>query len=153
MKICELLNNEFIIASLKSNTKEGIINELLDLFKQDKRVLDLETVRNAVIEREKILSTGVGKGFAIPHAKSNGVNEIIVAFGKTAEPVNFEALDGQPVRFVFLLVAREDMVAEHIRLLSRISRMMNRESFKEKLLKATTTEELLNAICEEENSL
>jgi len=153
MKICDLLNEKLVIPSLKNKEKQGIIEELINLFQGDERVLDLATVKNAVLEREKILSTGVGKGFAIPHAKSNGVKEIIVAFGKTSEPVNFDALDGKPVRLVFLLVAKEDMVAEHIRLLSRISRMMNKESFREALLEANTSEEILKIICEEEKSL
>ncbi len=153
MKICELLNEKFIVPALKSNNKQGIIEELINLFQDDERIANLETVKNAVLEREKILSTGVGKGFAIPHAKSNGVKEIIVAFGKTTQPVEFEALDGQPVRLIFLLVAKEDMVADHIRLLSRISRMMNKENFRESLLKANTAGEILNVICEEEKSL
>jgi mannitol/fructose-specific phosphotransferase system IIA component (Ntr-type) len=71
MKVSELLNPGVIIADLKGNKKEEVINELIDLFKEDSRVQDVEKVRSAVLDREKIMSTGVGKGFAIPHGKTN----------------------------------------------------------------------------------
>ena len=103
MKICEILKIEMIIPSMKCTTKEEAISELIDLFKNDDRVKDTESILNSVLEREKIMSTGVGKGFAIPHAKTNSVNEIIAAFGKIDNPIDFQALDDQPVNLVFLL--------------------------------------------------
>jgi fructose-specific phosphotransferase system IIA component len=150
MKVSEILQPDKIIPSLKGRSKTEVINELVDLFKDDERVKDLEGVREAVHEREKIMSTGVGKGFAIPHAKSNGVNDIIAAFGKLDEPIDFQALDGQPVNLVFLLVGKENLVGPHIKLLSRISRMMNNEEFRENLSKARTAEEIYNLFVEEE---
>ena len=96
------------------------------------------------------MSSGVGKGFAVPHAKTNSVRDVLLAFGRTKQPVNFESLDGQPVELVVLLAAKENMVAPHIRLLSRISRMMNNDEFRAALKKAATPEEVLNIFCEEE---
>ncbi|MFA7421533.1 MAG: PTS sugar transporter subunit IIA [Melioribacteraceae bacterium] len=142
MKICEILKIEKIIPSMSCKTKEEAINELIDLFKNDDRVKDTESIRISVLEREKIMSTGVGKGFAIPHAKTNSVNEIIAAFGKIDNPIDFQALDDQPVNLVFLLVGKENLVGPHIKLLSRISRMMNIEEFRESLAKATTAQEI-----------
>lgn len=127
---------------MKCTTKEEAISELIDLFKNDDRVKDTESIRNSVLEREKIMSTGVGKGFAIPHAKTNSVNEIIAAFGKIDNPIDFQALDDQPVNLIFLLVGKENLVGPHIKLLSRISRMMNIEEFRESLAKATTAKEI-----------
>jgi len=150
MRICNILQKDKIIPSMQGSTKNEIINELVDLFKEDDRVKDLESMRLAVHEREKIMSTGVGKGFAIPHAKTNSVNEIIAAFGKINESVDFQALDGQQVNLVFLLVGKENLVGPHIKLLSRISRMMNKEEFRESLLKAKTNEEIYNLFEEEE---
>jgi len=150
MKICDILKKDKIIPSMKGKTKFDLINELVDLFKDDERVIDLEGMRQSVIEREKIMSTGVGKGFAIPHAKSNSVNEIIAAFGKLDEPVDFQALDGQPVNLIFLLVGRENLVGPHIKLLSRISRMMNRDEFRENLAKAQTADEIYELFENEE---
>ena len=77
MKVSELLKPEFVIPELKGETKEDIINELIDLFKNDPRVEDIEKVRSSVLDREKVMSTGVGKGFAIPHGKTNAVKEIL----------------------------------------------------------------------------
>ncbi len=150
MKICEILKIEMIIPSMKCTTKEEAISELIDLFKNDDRVKDTESIRNSVLEREKIMSTGVGKGFAIPHAKTNSVNEIIAAFGKIDNPIDFQALDDQPVNLVFLLVGKENLVGPHIKLLSRISRMMNIEEFRESLANAKTAQEIYDLFETEE---
>jgi fructose-specific phosphotransferase system IIA component len=150
MRICEILQKDKIIPSMKGMTKTEVINELVDLFKNDERVKDTEIMRQAVHEREKIMSTGVGKGFAIPHAKSNSVNDIIAAFGKLDNPIDFQALDGQAVNLVFLLVGKENLVGPHIKLLSRISRMMNKEEFRESLAAAKTADEIYSLFEEEE---
>ena len=150
MKISDLIGGGRIIPELKGETKEEIINELIDLFKDDENVVDLETIRTAVLEREKIMSTGVGKGFAIPHAKTNAVNDIIAAFGKVKDPIDFESLDKEPVNLVMLLVAKESQVGPHIKLLSRISRMVNNDDFRDRLIKAETEEDILSAFEEEE---
>jgi fructose-specific phosphotransferase system IIA component len=152
MKICDIIKEEYIIAELKGQNKEDIINELINIFKDDKRVNNLEKVRTAVLEREKIMSTGVGKGFAIPHGKTDAVNEIIAAFGKSNKPIDFAALDEQPVYLVFLLVGKDNLVGPHIKLLSRISRMMNKDEFRENLIKAKTAKEIYNIFLEEENN-
>lgn len=150
MKICEILRPEMIIPEFSGQNKEEIINELVDLFDGDKRIKDLEKVRVAVLEREKIMSTGVGNGFAIPHGKTPAVKEIVAAFGKTNNAVDFQALDGNPVNLVFLLVGKDNLVGPHIKLLSRISRMMNKEEFRNKLLAASTKEEIYEIFEEEE---
>ena len=152
MKVSDLLNVNFIIADLKGNEKEDTINELIDLFKDDTRVIDLERVRTAVLEREKIMSTGVGKGFAIPHGKTNAVNDILAAFGKTKRPIEYQALDNQPVHLVFLLVGKDNLVSTHIKLLSRISRMMNKDEFRAKLIGSSSAEEIINIFKKEEEN-
>lgn len=139
-----------IIPSVKGKTKEEILNEMVDLFKDDDRVLEIEEMRSAIHEREKIMSTGVGKGFAIPHAKTNSVTEIIAAFGRIENPVDFNALDNRPVNLVFLLVGKENLVGAHIKLLSRISRMMNKDEFRESLAEAKTAQEIFNLFDQEE---
>jgi fructose-specific phosphotransferase system IIA component len=152
MKVLDLLNKNCVIANLKGQTKDEVINELIDVFKDDPRVIDLEKVRDAVMEREKIMSTGVGKGFAIPHGKTNAVNDILAAFGKTNNPIEYDSLDGHPVYLVFLLVGKDNLVSKHIKLLSRISRMMNKDDFREKLIKANTSEEILEIFKKEEEN-
>ena len=96
------------------------------------------------------MSTGVGNGFAIPHGKTDAVADIVASFGITAEPINYQALDDKPVRLVFLLVGKENLVGPHIKLLSRISRLMNKEEFRTKLLGLQTPKEVLDSFKQEE---
>ncbi|MDO8550584.1 MAG: PTS sugar transporter subunit IIA [Ignavibacteria bacterium] len=152
MKVTDILKKEFIISDLKAKQKEDVINELINLFTNDGRVLDIEKVRDSVLEREKIMSTGVGKGFAIPHGKTGAVNEIIAAFGKTISPIEYQSLDNKPVNLVFLLVGKDNLVSTHIKLLSRISRMMNKDDFRERLLKANSSEEIFELFKKEEEN-
>lgn len=152
MKVTDILKRDFIISDLKGKEKTDIINELVNLFGNDSRVRDIEKVRSAVLEREKIMSTGVGKGFAIPHGKTDAINEIIAAFGRTASPIEYQALDNKPVNLIFLLVGKDNLVSTHIKLLSRISRMMNKDEFREELIKANTSEEILELFKKEEEN-
>lgn len=150
MKICDILRKDKIVPSLKGRTKMEVINELIDLFKEDERVNNIESMRMAVHDREKIMSTGVGKGFAIPHAKTASVTDIVAAFGKLDHAIDFQALDGQPVNLVFLLVGKENLVGPHIKLLSRISRMMNKDEFRDNLAKASSVEDIFKLFDDEE---
>lgn len=152
MKVHELLSTKNILTEFKNENKEEVINELVDLLKGDERVLDLEEVRKCVFEREEKMSTGVGKGFAIPHGKTNSVNDILAAFGKSETPIEYNSLDGEPVHLVFLLIGKENLLAKHIKLLSRISRMMNNEEFRKRLIEAESKESILNIFQEEEQS-
>ena len=152
MKVTDLLKDGFVIAELNGASKDDVINELIDLFKDDPRVNDLDKVREAVLEREKIMSTGVGKGFAIPHGKTNNVNEILGAFGRSTKPIDYQSLDQQPVHLVFLLVGKDNLVSTHIKLLSRISRMMNKDEFRNSLIEAKSKEEILELFKKEEEN-
>jgi fructose-specific phosphotransferase system IIA component len=152
MKLVDLISNDNVIANLKGGTKEEVINELVDLFKNDPRVKDIEKVRECVLEREKIMSTGVGKGFAIPHGKTGAVSEILAAFGKSNNSVEYEALDNQPVNLIFLLVGKDNLVSTHIKLLSRISRMMNKDEFRKNLINAGSKEEIIEIFRKEESN-
>jgi len=150
MKVSELLKPEFIIPELKGESKEDIINELIDLFKNDPRVDDIEKVRSAVLDREKVMSTGVGKGFAIPHGKTNAVKEIVGAFGKIKDGIDYQSLDGNPVQLVFLLVGKDNLISTHIKLLSRISRLMNKDDFRHRLREANSADEIVKLFNDEE---
>ncbi|MCW8823293.1 MAG: PTS sugar transporter subunit IIA [Ignavibacteriaceae bacterium] len=152
MKVNELLNPKYILTDFKSDKKDDVINELIDLLKGDERVIDLEEVRKCVFDREKIMSTGVGKGFAIPHGKTNSVTDIVAVFGKSKKPIDYDALDGEPVNLVFLMIGKDTLVSKHIKLLSRISRLMNNDEFREKLVKADSKESVRKIFEEEEQS-
>jgi fructose-specific phosphotransferase system IIA component len=152
MKVYELLETKNILTEFKSENKDDVINELVDLLKGDERVINLEDIRKCVFEREEKMSTGVGKGFAIPHGKTNSVTDIVAAFGKSETPIEYNSLDGEPVHLVFLMIGKETLLAKHIKLLSRISRLMNNEEFRKKLIEAESKESILKIFKEEEQS-
>jgi len=150
MKISEILNESLVITDLEGRTKDDIINALVDLAGKSPKVLDVAKMRSAVLEREKKMSTGVGNGFAIPHGKTDAVSEIVAAFGIKKHPIDYEALDEKPVRLVFLLVGRDNLVGPHIKLLSRISRLMHKEEFRNRLLEKHSPAEVIDAFKQEE---
>ena len=150
MKLSDILDEKVVVTNLPGNTKEEIIDALINLVSQSSKVLDKEKVRTAIFEREKIMSTGVGNGFAIPHGKTDAVSDIVAAFGVTAQPIPYQSLDEKPVRLVFLLIGKDNLVGPHIKLLSRISRLMNKEDFRNKLLDTKTPQEIIAAFKQEE---
>jgi fructose-specific phosphotransferase system IIA component len=152
MKISEILEEKLVVTQLPGTAKDDIINAMVDIVGLSSKVLNKEKVRAAIFDREKIMSTGVGNGFAIPHGKTDAVSEIVAAFAVTAEPINYQSLDEKPVRLVFLLVGRENLVGPHIKLLSRISRLMNKEEFRNKLLGLQTSRDVIEAFKQEEAS-
>lgn len=141
--IHQLLQPTTIRVGLPGETKREVIDNLLSVLKGHPAVDDLEEVREAIRAREEVMSTGVGKGLGLPHAKTSAVSDTTAAFATTAQPIDFGAIDDKPVRLVFLLVGNEAAKSEHIKILSRISRLMNRDSFRKRLLEAEAPEEVL----------
>jgi fructose-specific phosphotransferase system IIA component len=152
MKIADILNEKVIVTNLPGTTKAEIINAMIDLAATNEKVIDKEKMRAAIFEREKIMSTGVGSGFAIPHGKTDAVQDIVAAFAITDQPIDYQSLDDQPVRIVFLLVGKDNSVGPHIKLLSRISRLMNKEGFRKRLIEAESPAEVLKIFRQEESS-
>jgi len=150
MKITDILTEQFVRTNLAGSTKDEILNAMIEIASESDRVMDKSKVRDAILEREKIMSTGVGSGFAIPHGKTDAISDIVGAFAVTSQPIDYKSLDDQPVRIIFLLVGRDNMVGPHIKLLSRISRLMNKEDFRKKLLEAASPPEILELFKQEE---
>ncbi len=150
MKISDILTEEYVVTGLEGDSKEEIINAMIDLVASSPKVIDRTKVREAIFEREKIMSTGVGNGFAIPHGKTDAVSDIVAAFATTARPIDYQSLDEKPVRLIFLLVGKDSMVGPHIKLLSRISRLMSKEDFRKGLLDATSPKRILDMFKHEE---
>jgi fructose-specific phosphotransferase system IIA component len=150
VKISDILTEDFVVVGLDVSTKEDAINALVDIIAKSDKVKNANKVREAVFEREKIMTTGVGKGFAVPHGKTDAVTDIVAAFAVTKKPIDYESLDGEPVRLIFLIVGRDNMVGPHIKLLSRVSKLMNDNNFREKLLNAKTPKEVVELFKTEE---
>lgn len=150
MKISDVLTEDLVISGMDGKSKTEVINGLIDLVGSSPKVLDKEQVRSAVFEREELMSTGVGNGFAIPHGKTDAVSDIVAAFAISERPIDYDAIDEKPVRLLFLLVSKPNMVGPHIKLLSRISRLMNKESFRSNLLTLKTPKEIIELFTNEE---
>ncbi len=142
--IRSLLTPSTVLVRVPGHTKEEVIGRLIDLLEGRPEVNDLETARRAVFVREELLSTGVGFGLGLPHAKSSGVNAMVAAFGVTEEPIEFDAMDGRPVRLLFLLVGPEDDDRRHVRVMGFISRLMSDPEVRRRLLRAVSAEEVLD---------
>jgi fructose-specific phosphotransferase system IIA component len=150
MNLYSLLDKSAILANLYAKDKNELINSIINLFKNKVSEDQLNDIRVAVFEREKIMSTGVGKNLAIPHGKVGTIEQNYAGFATLKEPVDFDSIDGKPVTMVFLLVGPEKKNNTHIKLLSRISRLMNSSTFRESLLECETPDEIYEAFHQEE---
>jgi len=151
MNIFSLLDPQTVFPDLEVNDKEEILDTLVSSLKGKVSNGEIEKIRTAVIEREKIMSTGVGKGLAIPHGKTAGIEETYAAFAILKNPVDYEAIDDHPVNMVFLLVGPQSSNSLHIKLLSRISRLMNNSDFRESLRECDSADEIIERFKDEEH--
>ena len=153
MKFSELINKNYIIPEFKGSTKKQVLEELVEALASNKVEIDKVVLLNALLEREKLGSTGIGDGVAIPHGKLNGLDNIILLFGKSGQGVDFDAIDRKPVCMVFLLVAPADSAGLHLKALARLSRMLREKEFKNSLLMAPDVETLLKIIIDKDENL
>ena len=142
MKLLDLLCIECVKAPLESTTKQGVIDELVDLLAGQERVRDAAVLKEAVWTREQTRTTGIGHGLAIPHGKCEGMSELSIAIGKPKPAMDFEAIDGQPVSLVVLLASPPDRTSDHIQALALISRLISVEEFREQIYSASTATEI-----------
>ena len=150
MNISTLLDRSTIAKGLDVDDKKDLINRVIDLLESKVSMEQLENTRKSVFTREDIMSTGVGKQLAIPHGKCESIDEIFASFAVLDESVEFDSIDKQPVNMVFLLVGPEDKSSQHIKLLSRISRLMNSGTFRDKLMQCDNPDEIFETFQSEE---
>jgi len=151
MKITEMLKKEFILEELKAGNKREALAEMVGLFAKGNIRSDPEAMLRVLLEREKLGSTGIGDGIAIPHGKLAGLEEMMIAFGRSREGIDFEAMDGQPVHLISLLIAPENSAGQHLKALAKISRMMKDELYRRALLEAKTHDDLVRIIAEKDD--
>ncbi len=152
MLLSQLLPPERIRIPLAGGSKDDLLRELVDVLHAAGEVGDPSGVLRAVREREAVLSTGIGNGVAIPHGKSAQVTALAMAAGVTREPVDFEALDGRPVSLFFLLVGPESAAGDHVKALSRISRLVRSDVFRRRLAEAASPADFHAILTEAEQS-
>jgi PTS system nitrogen regulatory IIA component len=150
MLLTELLTPDRVLVPLSARDKPGIIAELTRHL-TERIGGNYSDVLGAVQEREAGWSTGVGFGVAIPHARSSGVSQLTLVCGVSPEPVPYDSIDGEPVRLFFLIVGPEQTAGQHVKVLSRIARLVRREELRERLCQARSAAEFYQALLDEES--
>ena len=151
MKITEILAPEMVLPELKGSTKDQVLKELAQGLAAKYPGIKLEDLIAVLSERERLGSTAIGDGIAIPHGKLRGANKIIGAFGRHREGVDFESLDGNPTHIFSVLVAPEDSASLHLKALARVSRLLKDDAFRARLTEAADSAEIYRLIREEDN--
>jgi fructose-specific phosphotransferase system IIA component len=150
MNIYSLLEPSTIFADLEVDNKDDLLERMISVLSGQVNEEQLQEMREAVFEREQIMSTGVGKSLAIPHGKVASIEKNYASFALLKKPIDYDSIDEKPVHIVFLLVGPEKKDTIHIKLLSRISRLMNSNTFRETLMDCHTPEEIHDAFKKEE---
>ena len=150
MKILDILDKECIIPELRSRTKKEVLEELTGALLNCKANLDKEALVEVLLERERLGSTGIGDGIAIPHGKVQDLDELVLSFGRSTKGIEFDSMDGRPTHLFFLLIAPENSAGIHLRALAKISRLLKSSHFRQRLLEAGNEEELFEVIKEED---
>ena len=151
MKLSEILEENNIIPDLKARDKKRALEELAEVIVNSKPSLDKDSLVRVLLERERLGSTGIGEGVAIPHGKFHGISEPIISFGRSLNGLDFESMDGEPVFLFFLLIAPENSASVHLKALARIAKILKNGSFRKGLMEATTQKEIYNAIIQNDN--
>lgn len=152
-RLWRLLKPETISLHLKEKRKENVIEELIDLIVKAKQIPDKAKALRKVLERERMISTGIGEGVAIPHAKYEQIEKPLLAFGRSDEGIKFESPDGQKVHLVFLLLSPKENPKKYVKLLGKAARLLDNIDLRETLKSARTPEEIITTVKEAERRL
>ncbi|UCE25486.1 MAG: PTS sugar transporter subunit IIA [Candidatus Zixiibacteriota bacterium] len=143
MKLSKFCDESLVVFNLKAGGKDELIEELVNLVSSSNMVKDADQLLKDVIDRENLVTTGVGYGVAFPHAKTRAVKGIIIAFGRSAKGVDFDAMDHKPVHLFFLIAAPEDAIGAHLNVMARLSYLMKSEQNRSRLMEASSPGDVL----------
>jgi PTS system nitrogen regulatory IIA component len=146
MRLSEILDAKNIIPDLKARDKKKALEELAQTIVSSRPSLDKNALVKVLLERERLGSTGIGDGVAIPHGKFHGISEPVISFGRSIKGLDFESMDGQPVFLFFLLVAPENSASVHLKALARIAKLLKNSTFRKTLMEIPTGQELYKTI-------
>lgn len=144
ISIVDLLSPECIQLNLAQKRKKRVIFELTAILEAAHKVRDGKALARKIVERESVSSTGIGHGVAIPHSLTELADQTVMAFGRSIPGVPFDSVDKKPARLIFLLTGPLSASGEHLKLLSRLSRLLTEQSFREGLLRAASAEEVID---------
>jgi len=147
VEISEMLSNEMIFLDIPGKTKEAVIRNLINRVTEKKAVFrDPNAFYEEVLERERLGSTGIGEGVAIPHSRTDNVKDMIIVFARTANPINFNSDDKRPVRLLFMIAVPVRGLKSYLTTLAKISRIVRQEKVRQMLLKAVSPDEVISII-------
>ncbi|MFB6344968.1 MAG: PTS sugar transporter subunit IIA [bacterium] len=148
VSISELLSEDVIEPDLEAESREEVFEELIGCLVDNGELESSENALKALHDREEILSTGIGEGLAIPHAKMEELDNFLAAFARIPDGVDFKSLDGKPAHLIFLLLSPKGEAGRHVRVLARVSRMLKNVHFRDRLLEAESADKILDLIAE-----
>jgi len=150
MKIMDYLNEEWVIPNLQGTDKPSILKELSSLLVKPCQVTSVEELLQVLLDREKLGSTGIGEGIAIPHGRLKKLKKFFISFGRSLKGVDFDSIDQKPSQLFFLVMAPENSAVDNLKLLSRIVTLLKEPSFKKRLMEAPSQKDLFQIIAEED---
>lgn len=150
MKIEEILRNDCIVATIKATSKPNVIRELSEMMASSYPDIDVDTLEQVLMERERLGSTGIGNGVAILHGKLPTLQTIVTGFGRSAEGIDFDAQDGDPVYLFFVLIAPKNSASLHLKAMARLSRLLKDSHFRNRLYEADKSEKIYDVIVTED---
>lgn len=153
MKIIDILSRDAVKVDLQARDKEGVIEEISELVVRSAGLADKQGVVRVLMEREALGSTGIGLNVAIPHAKLQGVDNVIAALGRSQQGIDFGSIDGQPVRLFFVLISGVNSAGIHLKALARVSRLLKNDETREALISCDCSGEMYEIISREESKL
>lgn len=151
MKIQDLLQKNAIITDLTGNSKNEILTDMAGYLASLYGLPNGEDISRRIIEREVDISTGIGFGIAIPHARIQGIDRLYLIAGRSKPGIEFNAIDEQPVHLLFMMISPQNTSSEHTQVLSKLSQIMAYEDVRTKLMQVKTAEQFLNIIIKSEN--
>jgi len=150
MKIMDYLKEEWVIPDLQGTDKRSVLKELSNVLVKPCQVASVEELLQVLLEREKLGSTGIGEGIAIPHGRLKKLKDFFICFGRSLKGVDFDSIDGKQSQIFFLVMAPENSAVENLKLLSRIVTLLKESSFKKKLIGASSRKELFETLSAED---
>jgi PTS system nitrogen regulatory IIA component len=150
MKIMDYLDEEWVIGDLQGADKTSILKELSSVLVNPCKVASVEELLQVLLDREKLGSTGIGEGIAIPHGRLKKLKKFFISFGRSAKGVDFDSIDQKPSQLFFLVMAPENSAVDNLKLLSRIVTLLKEPSFKKRLMEAPSRKDLFKVISEED---
>ena len=150
MKITDFLSVQTVIPTLASREKNAVLQEIAGWLASTHPSLDKKRILEVLLERERISTTAIGEGVAIPHGKLREVERVLGVFARSPEGVDFASLDGGPTHLFFVLIAPENAAADHLKALARISRLLKDETFRRRLMEGKTSQEIFQTIAQED---